>query len=317
MTRRIISTALRCLARRPQESLADKVDALTKEVESLREFVRYVQEEQSGLHRLVTGSVSERLQCLNRGLYDLKGDLFYRNLPADAHAFNGQFGKHAIFREMCSVFQFQAFVETGAYLGGTTAFLALRGKPVYSIEIEEEFYHQAAERLEGEAQVELFLGDSPVILDQLTKTRLHPDDLAFFYLDAHWLETLPLPVELRIIAAQHARAVVMIDDFKVEDDPGYGFDSYADGREISMRFLAEELRGHCWKLFFPSLPSARDHMLVDILPVRGTAVVACDQEIAAMLGGMETLRCWPLGPDGEKPTAPQKIGSRAERIQFR
>ena len=87
--------------------------------------------------------------------------------------------------------------------------------------------------MQGEPQVRLFLGDSPVILDQLTKTGLHPNDLTFFYLDAHWRDALPLREELRIIATQHACAVVMVDDFKVEDDSGYGFDIYGNGCEMS------------------------------------------------------------------------------------
>lgn len=310
--KRNISAVLRRLVRGLADNPADRVDALAgsvdslaKEVESLREVVRYVHQEQSGLHHLVTGCLSERVQYLNRGLYDLKRDIFHFNesMPAGERSFNGQFSKHAIFREMCSIFPFEAFVETGAYLGDTAAFLARRGKPVHSVEIEERFYKQAMERLQGEPQVRLFLGDSPVILDQLTKTGLHPNDLTFFYLDAHWRDALPLREELRIIATQHVRAVVMVDDFKVEDDPGYGFDIYGNGCEISAPFLAEELRKNCWKLFFPSLPSARDHMLVDVLPVRGTAVMACDGEIATMLRGMATLRCWPLTQDGGNPAA--------------
>ncbi len=263
------------------------------------------------MHHLVTGRVSEEVQYLNRGLYDLKRELFHGNMPAGVRAFNGQFSKHAIFREMCSIFPFEAFVETGAYLGDTTAFLARSGKPVYSVEIEERFYKQAIERLQGEPQVELSLGDSPVILDQLVwKAGLHPNNLTFFYLDAHWRDTLPLREELRIIATQHARAVVMVDDFKVEDDPGYGFDSYGNGCEISARFLAEELRNDCWKLFFPSLPSARDHMIRDVLPVRGTAVVACDGEIAAMLSGMANVAPLAVEPGWRGTRLPPGRGPR-------
>ena len=36
-----------------------------------------------------------------------------------------------------------------------------------------------------------------------------------FYLDAHWLEHLPLREEVELITANFPRAVIVIDDFEV------------------------------------------------------------------------------------------------------
>jgi hypothetical protein len=51
------------------------------------------------------------------------------------------------------------------------------------------------------------------------------NDPTLFYLDAHWEEYLPLRDELQLIYNNFPRAVVLVDDFKVDDDLGYGFDS--------------------------------------------------------------------------------------------
>jgi hypothetical protein len=252
-----------------------------------------LRDEQSRLHSLVTGRLTTQLEYLNREIYGLKKDLYHPHSTPPENAFNGQFSKHRIFDDLCAAFPFQAFVETGAYLGSTTQFLCRQGKPVYAVEIDPGSYERTRTRLRNEQQVQLALGESPEFLETLTRETLAGEDLTFFYLDAHWREHLPLREELNVIATRHPRAVVMIDDFKIEDDRGYGYDSYDGGQEIALAFLDDELRKHAWQVFFPALLSSRDHMITDILPPRGTAVMSCDEEIARVLRQILSLRHWP------------------------
>jgi hypothetical protein len=261
-------------------------DKSAKELDQLRD-------ELSRLHNLVTARLVTQLEYLNREIYFWKRGLYHSNATQDEQAFNGQFSKHRIFDDLCAAFSFQSFVETGANLGSTTRFLGRRGKPVYAVEIDKRLHDQAKELLRNEPQVHLELGESSEFLNTLTRNTLGEADLTFFYLDAHWGDHLPLPEELNIIATHHARAVVMIDDFKIEDDPGYGYDSYESGQGITVGFLKEELRRHGWQVFFPVLPSAHDHMTTDILPPRGTAVTSCDAEIVRVLWQISSLRHWP------------------------
>ncbi len=51
-----------------------------------------------------------------------------------------------------------------------------------------------------------------------------------FYLDAHWYDYMPLPDEIRIIAEQCERAIIVVDDVFVESDPRFGYDEYANLR---------------------------------------------------------------------------------------
>ncbi len=72
----------------------------------------------------------------------------------------------------------------------------------------------------------------------------------FIYLDAHWEDDLPLAEELRIIAGAWRSAVVMIDDFQVSDDDGYGFDDFGPGKALTQSYLPkEDLAG--WELYYP------------------------------------------------------------------
>ncbi len=258
-----------------------------KEIEVLRA-------ELSKLHHLVTARMTKQIEYLHKQAYDLKRISYHPNQAVAPAAFNGQFSKHRIFSALCGRFQFDAFVETGTHLGKTTEFLASHGKPVYSVECNPTFHEEAQYVLHHLPMVHLTLADSPEFLRRLLDTDLPHEAMSFFYLDAHWNNPLPLADEIRIIATQHPHAIVMVDDFKVENDEGYGYDVYNFGQEITFGFLQEPLRESNWQIFFPTLPAALDHNANDILPPRGTAIVACEQEAINTLKEVTELRHWPF-----------------------
>ncbi len=280
-----------------QRQALPEIARLSEQVTGLRgESVQkfdHIRDEQSRLHSLVTARLAAQLEYLNREVYELKRGLYHSGATQDEHAFNGQFSKHRIFDDLCAAFSFQCFVETGFNVGSTTRFLCRRGKPVYAVEVDRCFYEQAEERLPNDPQLHVVLGESSEFLRTLMTRTLAENELAFIYLDAHWRAHLPLREELSIIATHHPRAVAMIDDFKVEGDLGYGYDSYDNGQEITLAFLNGELREHNWQIFFPVMPSAHDHVITDILPPRGTAVSSCDAELVRVLRQIPSLRYWP------------------------
>jgi len=258
-----------------------------KEIEVLRA-------ELSKLHHFVTTRMTKQIEYLHKQAYDLKRIGYHSEQMVAPAAFNGQFSKHRIFSALCSRFQFDAFVETGTYLGKTTEFLATQGKPVYSVECNPGFHEEAQALLRRLPMVHLTLADSPEFLRRLLDTDLPPEAMSFFYLDAHWNNPLPLADEIRIIAIQHPHAIVMVDDFKVENDDGYGYDVYNFAQEITLGFLQGPLRESNWQIFFPTLPAALDHNANDILPPRGTAIVACEREVINALKEVKELRHWPF-----------------------
>jgi hypothetical protein len=57
----------------------------------------------------------------------------------------------------------------------------------------------------------------------------------FFYLDAHWEGDLPLQEEIEIIVKRFPEFLIMVDDFAVSGDSGYGFDDYGPGKMLALR----------------------------------------------------------------------------------
>jgi hypothetical protein len=165
--------------------------------------------------------------------------------------FNGQSGRTEIFHQILRAIPFQAVVETGTYVGTTTLYLQKNSMlPVYTVEAVPRFYYCSQERFKSQPAIHSFLGDSRIFLTKLIQSPSVPRDCVFFYLDAHWQEDLPLARELEIIAEHWTDPVIMIDDFQVPDDAGYGFDDYGAGKRLSVEYLPEVIKSE-FRLFWP------------------------------------------------------------------
>jgi hypothetical protein len=169
--------------------------------------------------------------------------------------FNGQSGRIAIVRQIAETFAFQRVIETGTFRGATTGLLrGIFGGPVASVEADPRFFAYCERSVGRVPGVELSLGDSRSFLRGLADREDWTTWPTFFYLDAHWEKDLPLADELRIIAASWLRAVVMIDDFAVPGDPGYGFDDYGpEVGALTADLLPAELAD--WSLYYPTFSS--------------------------------------------------------------
>ena len=125
-------------------------------------------------------------------------------------------------------------IESGSYLGTTTQYLAgVSSKQTYSIEINKEFAAVASERLKSDIEqkrVKIVDGNSaqqmPIILREINPRTSR----IFAYLDAHWLEQIPLFEELQALLDWGGDFIAVIDDFFIPDDPGYGYDQYENHR---------------------------------------------------------------------------------------
>ena len=170
---------------------------------------------------------------------------------------NGQERRREILEEIAASFDFDLVVETGTFRGGTTRLLADTFTcPVRTVEAHKRFFLYSGSRLRDLKNVTVELGDSRDFLRCLETTR--PDAVVFAYLDAHWDKSdLPLAQELRIIARLPARAIVMIDDFEVPGDTGYGFDEYGPEAKLAAGYLpSDALAG--WSLHYPAASSREE-----------------------------------------------------------
>ena len=194
----------------------------------------------------------------------LLGHIDYYRDPGRGEAwggpFNGQKARTALFRALMERTSPVAIVETGTYLGTTTKFFAECGVPVFSVESHPRVYGFARARLRNRHNVTLLSGDSREALGQLFDGLLQPfaNLPLFFYLDAHWNADLPLAEELEIIFSHCQAAIVMIDDFKVPFDAGYGYDDYGPDKALTADCVAPIIHRHGLCAFHPSTPAIEE-----------------------------------------------------------
>lgn len=196
---------------------------------------------------MLPGSMAGRLDLLRPSLRSSWGG-----------PLNGQRHRREIVREISRSLNFDQIVETGTFRGtGADFFAAVFDAPVTTIEANPRFFLYSQRMLAYQKDVSVILGDSRRVLRRLAEEPMSEHWRVFFYLDAHWKQDLPLREELEIIARRWPKSVIMIDDFEVPGDPGYGYDDYGEGKRLTESYLpAEVLNG--WTLFYPAAPSAEE-----------------------------------------------------------
>jgi hypothetical protein len=188
---------------------------------------------------------------------------FYRHPErgkGECAPFNGQAYRQQTFGWILAHMGPAAIVETGTYLGATTEFMAETNIPLYTIESNPRNYGFARARLWRRPNLTMRLGDSRAQLQALFDGPLRSmtNKTIFVYLDAHWNADLPLGEELDIVFDNCPASVVMIDDFQVPDDPGYGYDDYGPGKALTSAYIAPAVARHGLGIFYPSTPSSQE-----------------------------------------------------------
>ncbi|MEO7634187.1 MAG: hypothetical protein ABIS38_00895 [Sphingomicrobium sp.] len=170
---------------------------------------------------------------------------------------NGQRWRCLMFAELVHKTAAKAIIETGTYLGTTTEWLTAFQLPVFTCEALPENYGFAKTRLQAVPNVRVLQADSRAFLAQLLAGPFGTGP-NLFYLDAHWDDDLPLAEELEIIFGQAPGSVVVIDDFEVPGDPGYGFDDYGDGKALNAAYISGIAERFKLQIYYPTTPSASE-----------------------------------------------------------
>ena len=117
-----------------------------------------------------------------------------------ASPFNGQKVRQELFRHLLQACRPAAIIETGTYLGSSTAFMAeCSGLPVYSVEADARNYGFAKMRLKKYDNVKLSLADSREFITKFIEGEgiRYTRHVLLFYLDAHWGEISHCSTKLR------------------------------------------------------------------------------------------------------------------------
>ena len=171
--------------------------------------------------------------------------------PGFPRPYAGQWARRRAIELLVAESAPDAIVETGTFLGLTTRALARLGVPVYSVEAKPSYYHLAKLVLRGIDDLTLLCGDSTAGLEWLRARGTVRRPLA--YLDAHWFEPLPLPQEIACLLGGWDDLLVVVDDCRVPDDPGYGYDTYG-----GVPIAADELPLDGALVAYPALPARRE-----------------------------------------------------------
>lgn len=149
--------------------------------------------------------------------------------------FNGQEARTQTVDLLVREFSPGTLIETGTFLGFTTRRLAGYGVRTYTVEVSRRFRYAARFALRDLDNVTMIWGDSASGLQHLVPKTEITRPLA--YLDAHWEEEVPLDAELDCLLSNWDEALIVIDDFHVPGDAGYGYDIYG-GVPLSLNELS-------------------------------------------------------------------------------
>ncbi|MDX2096506.1 MAG: hypothetical protein SFW36_01910 [Leptolyngbyaceae cyanobacterium bins.59] len=223
---------------------------------SLKSYMRTVDTRLHELERL-TKRLKVRVKNLEDAIDVLISSPHYQK--ADEIGFNGQILRKQIFQELITRLDFQVILETGTWTGNTTGYMAeVSGLPVFSTEINPRYHAIAQMRLAKFENITLENLDSRQFLEKMAKNPNLTQLTAFFYLDAHWYEDLPLGEEMSRIAENWDRFVIMVDDFQVPDDSGYTYDHYGPGQTLNLDYIESTLRHYHLVPFYPACPATQE-----------------------------------------------------------
>jgi hypothetical protein len=203
--------------------------------------------------------------------------------------FNGQDLRRELFWRVVNELSVEIIVETGTFRATTTEHVAQRFMgPIYTCEINGRYFEYSKKRLEPFPNVYIERIDSRVFLRHLFKTNALSQRVVLFYLDAHWNGQFPFREELAVIVRHRVKGLIMVDDFQVPFDPGYGFDDYGQGNKLTVEILypyREELK----TAYFPTDSASRESGMR-----RGTVLCALTADLSQLLSKIPSLRPWQL-----------------------
>jgi len=134
----------------------------------------------------------------------------------------------------------QTWIETGTYLGETTAFLAKNSRKVYSIEASDYFATKASNKFSTQLNIEIIKGLSEETLPRLLNSlNISEKNDISFWLDGHYSgeDTFHGPVDTPILhelatIAQHLRDIssvtVLVDDVRCFNPSISDFSQYPE-----------------------------------------------------------------------------------------
>jgi tetratricopeptide (TPR) repeat protein len=130
----------------------------------------------------------------------------------------------SLFQKFIKVGHVDTFVETGTYLGDTTAKAATCFRSVHSIELSDELIKKAVARFQNTTNITLHHGDSAEIFPRLLPELAKKQDAVLFWLDGHYVDKETAlgndytPIEKELYSITNTKLnnpIILIDDIRL------------------------------------------------------------------------------------------------------
>jgi predicted O-methyltransferase YrrM len=222
----------------------------------------------------------------------LRGRLGASLSARESMGFNDQDRRAEMMLELVHALKPELVIETGTYQGATTEWFADNtDAEIVTVESSEWFFSYAQYRLSQIPRIEVLFSDSVKALKKLSSDPRRTSARTLFYLDAHWNDYLPLADEVALMVDNWPDFVAVIDDFEVDDDPGYTFDDYGPGKRLDKSLIPSRLHDSL-VAFYPSAASG-----FETSHKRG-AIVLAPKDKRPMLATLSGLRQTSLSVGG-------------------
>lgn len=119
-------------------------------------------------------------------------------------------------------------------------------------------------------------------------SKLIPSPIRFYIREFHAIRDRALRSEATLIhiAENWREFVIMVDDFQVPGDDGYGFDDYGGGEALTVDYIQGSVSKHDLAVFFPSARSSEE------TGHRRGCVVLAGKALARKVEGLKSVqRC--------------------------
>ena len=167
--------------------------------------------------------------------------------------------------------QFNTFIETGTYKGETITKMSPLFKTLHTIEISKKLYNKATLKLKSYDNINLHLGDSINVLNELIP---NIDDNIILFLDGHWSmgitekgeKEVPLIEELNIIKDKLiGNAIIIIDDARLFGKGPNNSNIKVNWENITLNNILKTIENRLEEYYFlPSILDKEDRLIIKI-----------------------------------------------------
>ena len=195
-----------------------------------------------------------------------------------AHAFHNDRCFQALFDLIVRVMDPEYIIETGTFMGWTTAYIASNypSVEIKTAELNPDFLAVAGARLSKYGNVALYHESAELFLKKYLSYR-DISETCLFFLDAHWENYWPLPDEIAIISKSQIPSVIIVDDFKVPGNPDFGYDDYGGQKICDFSSIVARLDPqNSYHAFLPAYNHTADAKMAEHL--RGRLIIFQNQD---------------------------------------